>query len=180
MEKQLELKNKLLNNEISKKEFLDTLMQLDQATTAHEECFDNIVVLEDTVVRDSFLNSDELDQYNYFLYLRNFYFHSFQNIAVKKSQENIDLAISYLEKAEEIGDKLAKLDPDDYDLFTPYVTATLCYMRNNIEGLHTYLTILEKVTDPEYEEDVHFNRLLIRKLHNNLIKYGFPDYSRDS
>lgn len=176
MQKQSELKTKLVNNEITKKDFLSALMKLDQATIEHEECFDNVTIFEDSEVRSIFLNSTELDHYDYFLYLRNFYFHSFQNIAVEESHENIDTAISYLEKAEEIGDKLIKLDPDDYDLFTPYVAATLCYMKEDIDGLHKYLDVLENA---DKEDGLYFNVIKIRKLYKGLAKYKKANYSRD-
>lgn len=176
MQEQSELKTKLVNNEITKKDFLSALMQLDQSTTEHEECFDNVSILEDSEVRSIFLNSTEVDQYDYFLYLRNFYFHSFQNIAVEESKKNIDTAISYLEKAEEIGDKLIKLDPDDYDLFTPYVAATLCYMKADTKGLRKYLNILESA---DKEDGLYSNVIKIRKLYKGLAKYKKANYSRD-
>jgi len=179
MSTQTDLKTRLLSNTISKKEFLKHLLDLDQETPHHEECFENVVVMESEDVKSLFMNSTDISlKYSYLEYLRIFYFHSFQELECRDFKDSS--SISYLEKAHEISKDLLKalkeLDPDDIDSFTPYVAATFHYMKNDLESLRKDLSLLEDYhkLDPEFS-----NVDIVRRLYKNLSSYGNVNYTRD-
>ena len=100
----------------------------------------------------------------------------FQKLAYKKDQKNIAEAIKYLEKANKISEKLVEIDPEEYDLFIPYVYATLCYMKNDLQGLSKYLNILENA---DTKDMLYPNVVKIRQLYKGLTTFKSLNYTRD-
>lgn len=171
MQLQQDLKEKLLNNKISELEFLGELTRLDQSTDLHEECLNNITILEEEVIKKS-LTADPKLSYAYYQDLRNFYFHAFQ---LQISNNEIE-AMENLEKADATSRILKDIDPNDYDLFTPYISATLCYMKNDLEGLKTLLKTLK---DADKDDVLYSNVNVVQHLYDGLEKYKNTNYMRD-
>lgn len=174
MQRQQKLKQKLEENTVTEIEFLDALMDLDQETPTHVECFDNVVILENENLKARLLSSSHKVQSLYLSRLRFFHFHAFQNIAGVQ-RINISQAVEHLRKACELGDQYTKLNPSKEDLFLPYMKATLCYMENDIEGLNRYLEILNQVNENHM---MFVNTKIIRNLKKDLIEFKEPVYNR--
>ena len=141
MNLQTELKNKLLDGSISNIEFLENLMGLDQSTPFHENCYSNIEIMEDPEIKKIFESSEEGTKYNYYDYLRLFYFHAFQDEAHKNGATNE--AKNYLENANKLSKVLDEILPNEDPLFSKYILGTLYYMNNDLENLQLVIADYE-------------------------------------
>ena len=59
------------------------MLDLDQSTPDHENCYPNIEVMEGSKVKNIVEASDKNNKFNYYHYLWIFYLHAFQDEAYK-------------------------------------------------------------------------------------------------
>lgn len=170
---QLELKNRFIQNQISGVQLLKELMKLDQSDPKHPDCFDNIQILEDEEVKARFLSSDIELKSRYLDDLSFFNFHAFQGLAL--SQDKQEESLEYLKTACDLRDEWTEINPDDENLFLPYMKATLAYMENDLERLQMYLNELEMVDE---KHPMYVNTKIIRGLRDDLSTNEVPDYIR--
>jgi len=166
MSTQLDISNKLLQGSISKSEFLQNLLELDQSTPERENCFGNIEIMESPQIKKIFETSDLETKYNYYHNLRLFYFHAFQNEA--STFESLTKAIKHLEMANQLSDTLEKILPNEAPLFSKYILGTLYYIKNDLINLTLLIEDYEK---GDKNDLIYSNIDRLKKLQNNLNLY---------
>ena len=174
MKTQKEFKDNLLLKSISIIEFLQNLVDLDQSTSDHDNCYANIEVMEDPEIKKIFESSEEDTKYNYYHYLRLFYFHAFQDEAHKNG--TTDNAKNYLENANKLSNTLEEILPNEDPLFAKYILGTYYYINSDLENLNIVIDDYEK---GDKNDLTYSNINVLKRLRDGLFSNKSVDYKRD-
>lgn len=171
---QNEIKDQFLQKSISNTDFLQKLMELDQSTPYHHDCYENIKVMEIPEIKRLFDSYDRDIRFNYYDYLRFFYFHAFQDQAITNGSTL--QAINYLRSANKLSEVLQEIYPDESILFSKYILGTLHYMNNEPEKLNQLIKEFEQGDKTDF---TFSNINVLYSLYNGLISNKNVDYKRD-
>ena len=171
---QTDILHNFLKGSISKSEFLQNLVELDQSTPERQNCFENIKAMENSQIKRIFETSDEDTKYNYYHYLRLFYFHAFQYEACTYGTS--PKALQYLETANLISNTLEEILPNEDPLFSKYILGTLYYIKNDINNLSL---VIDQYEEGDKNDLTYSNVDVLKRLYNGLISNKSVDYNRD-
>lgn len=158
---QEQLKDGLLSRRISAGQFLEAVMELDQATSARDHAEENIHLLtEPAVFKILEQATSSLDELHNLLSLS--YFH----VAQRKLLGGDNSAKVDFEKSLQSAEKIQN---EDYRGWKDYVQATLSYMNQDIGALEEILSSIEEGP----------NKNIILNMIAGLKRYGNVDYKRD-
>lgn len=174
MTTQTVLKDKFISKAISEMDFLRELMKLDQSTLNRENCYENIKIMEDPLVVELFNKSDEDSKYDYYDYLRFFYFHAFQEETISKGITKE--AKKFLENAVKISKTLQTILPNEDTLFAKYILGTLYYINEDNKMLKS---LIEEYKQGNQEDFAYANINILYKLYKGLTNNNNADYKRD-
>lgn len=158
---QEKLKDDLLNGRISPADFVDRVMELDQATTTRDQAEINVRLLTDPSVLKAFEQDEESTfEFNNLLSLS--YFHVGQRKLLSGDMEAKSDFEKALAAAEKIGD-------ESYEQWRHYIRATIAYLDKDIPKLERIAGQMED----------NRNKNIVLNMISGLRQYGEIDYRRD-
>lgn len=158
--RQLQLKQRLLDKDISATEFLSSFFDLDQSTPERIDSFANLAVLKSADVVEILSANDVRAEY--FNLLSVTHFHIAQQLAGTDNTGAKHHFESALIAAFEIG-------LSEFDDWVKYVDATVAYFNHNMERLSV---LANEITDER-------NRSVVLSLLKGLRERGLVDYNLD-
>lgn len=150
------LKNDLFSGQINPKDFLDTVMELDQSDPSRISALRAVEILSKPEIESLYINSE--DSENFYNTRSISYFHKAQ-IRLSEGDENVE---GDFQNA--LSDSMKISDLADW---TNYIKATLAYLANDIETLKSLV------------DNVQDNNALVRNFIKGLQDRGYPDYLSD-
>lgn len=151
------LENKLFSGQIKPKDFLDTIMELDQSDPSRISALGAVETLSKPEIENLFINTEDIE--NFYSTRSLSYFHKAQ-IRLSAGDANFE---GDFQNA--LSDSIKSGDPDED--WTNYIKATLAYLANDLETLKLLV------------DNIQCNNALVRNFIKGLEDRGRPDYLAD-
>lgn len=150
------LENDLFSGQMKPKDFLDTIMELDQSDPSRISALRAVEILSQPEIESLFINTD--DSENFYNTRSIAYFHKAQ---IRLSEGDVNVEGDFQNA---LSDSIKTGDLADW---TNYIKATLAYLANDLETLKSLV------------DNVQANNALVRNFIKGLEDRGYPDYLAD-
>ena len=151
------LENKLFSGQIKPKDFLDTIMELDQSDPSRISALRAVEILSKPKIESLYINTE--DSENFYDTRSLSYFHKAQ---IRLSEGDINVEEDFQSA---LSDSIKSGDPNED--WTNYIKATLAYLANDIETLKLLV------------DNIQANNALVKNFIKGLEDRGHPDYMSD-